>query len=194
MLKMQMVFGIASALALIVGTTHMCTAEDQVYKGVGAPGEMPIKGGLTAKDFGKDQVHETKEYWGWHRGAGRGGENKGGDFNVPNDRVLVGWEAHILSEHRTKGRIDWKVICEEGRGGVLIPKGLHTGRRLEPGKNRNDFRVLEETVKNLGNPADWTADDLKKLIDSGGASFHGYFILKYVTVKDWKAKWAEKNL
>lgn len=168
--------------------------EKTFYESVDKVGKIPGEGVLTAKDFSKDQVHETEKHWGWHRSAGRGGKNYGGDFVVPKDRVLVGWEASVKSKHRTKGNIDWKIVYSRNKGGILVPVGVHTGIRLTPDDGNFDLRGLESFAKFSTTPSKWTTNDIKKLVGTGGAAFHGQFKLKYVTKKDWKKKWAEKNL
>jgi len=160
-----------------------------ILRGITSIGEIPVPDPLTVDDFDKEkEVDETKEPWGWHRGPGRGGKNVAGNYFVPDGHVLVGWEHHTMSQHRTKGAPTWYVLFEAGRRGMLIPRGVRVGIRLTPGKGMGFPGGLLDVFK-VFDPSQWTAENLKKFFDSGGAAFTGYFKFYYVNEDLWREKY-----
>ena len=122
---------------------------------------------LSWKDFhGKDLELHTHD-GGWKRDAMKGGQNYGGDWNLPQNRVLVGWKVNIKSDHNTKGNPDIRMNTDaNNKKNILIPVGVHVGHRLTP-PNR------------FGGPS---------------ASFQFRIQMYSVTKAIWKKKYMEKLL
>lgn len=194
--RLSIAFMVGASIAVVVAWYKPASAEESpryIYTEVHVLGEMPGDGVLTARNFGKTEVHRTERQFGWHRGPGRGGINMGGDFTVDPDRVLVGWSAEIQSEHRLKGDDrDWKLVYENQRG-LLVPIGIHTGARLNPDKGSFDPRSLKSFTTLHTTPSRWSKDDIDKLLRNGGASYHGKLNLFFVTRDVWIRKWAAQR-
>jgi hypothetical protein len=103
--------------------------ETQFYKEIDKntwPDDIPSKNQFQ----GSDLTVQTPR-WEYHRGPGSGGDNEAQDFKVPDDHVLVGWNANETSCIGCSGQAFQLVMIETGTR--TFPIGIRTGARLEPG-------------------------------------------------------------
>lgn len=129
-------------------------------------GELPVCSPKKSDFLGED-INTYSVGWDLNRSPGRGGENYGADYWVPDPsaNVIVEWDASETSCINCKGERDVR-ITQQQKGIISYPVGVHVGTRIDTGRNP---------------------------IGAGG-SYTGRITMSYVSYEKWKDVFLRKYL
>jgi hypothetical protein len=128
--------------------------------------DMPRCSPKTA-DFSAEHIRTKSVDWGYRRDPGKGGENYGDDYWVPDPErnVIVEWDAKESSCMSCDNARDvW--IVERKKGRISYPAGVHVGVRIDTG----------------GDPT------------GPGGSYQGTLTMSYVPYAQWNSVFFAKYL
>jgi hypothetical protein len=118
-------------------------------------------------DFSEEHIRTKSLDWDYRRDPGKGGENYGDDYWVPDPErnVIVEWDAKE-SSCMSCGSVRDVWIVERKKGRISYPAGVHVGVRIDTG----------------GNPT------------GPGGSYQGILMMSYVPYGQWKNVFFSKYL